>query len=323
MRSVNTLLLNWYTEPGSVDHEAFRPWVVAGLKGEVAFDAAVWGRLPAADGGPRDVMGAYLYGVDKAVLQSMGSLWLDHLPANAEAEADAIVNLSLADSGWQGARYLPLQRHAQRFGLQNALVARCNDPAGGGQFVMLARRAAVHRFSPAEALRFELLAPHMMQSFAARRKAFLATMGVKGAQAPSVSAAAIVDRAGYVHDQHTRFATMLRREWSDWPGRRLPEPLLDVTARRAGAAWRFVGMQISADFLPVDDVFVVTARPRRRTDGLTEREGEIALRYAAGGSFREVAESLNVSPATVRSHLRNVFGKLQIRNKVQLAAMLQ
>lgn len=55
---------------------------------------------------------------------------------------------------------------------------------------------------------------------------------------------------------------------------------------------------------------------------LTPREREIAQLVAAGSSNREVAERLFVSPKTIESHLSHVFTKLDVRNRVELAALL-
>ncbi len=60
-------------------------------------------------------------------------------------------------------------------------------------------------------------------------------------------------------------------------------------------------------------------RPSGETDsGLTEREREIALLVAAGRTNREVAEQLVLSTRTVEAHLRNVYGKLGVRSRVEL-----
>jgi DNA-binding CsgD family transcriptional regulator len=51
---------------------------------------------------------------------------------------------------------------------------------------------------------------------------------------------------------------------------------------------------------------------------LTAREREIALLVAAGRTNREVAEQLVLSSRTVEAHLRNVYGKLGVRSRVEL-----
>jgi ATP/maltotriose-dependent transcriptional regulator MalT len=51
---------------------------------------------------------------------------------------------------------------------------------------------------------------------------------------------------------------------------------------------------------------------------LTAREREIALLVAAGRTNREVAEQLVLSLRTIEAHLRNVYGKLGVRSRVEL-----
>ncbi len=59
-----------------------------------------------------------------------------------------------------------------------------------------------------------------------------------------------------------------------------------------------------------------------RADGLTQREREVALLVAEGLRSREVAERLSIAPQTVKSHLKTIFDKLGVRNRVELARRL-
>ena len=64
-------------------------------------------------------------------------------------------------------------------------------------------------------------------------------------------------------------------------------------------------------------------RPSSETgSGLTEREHEIARLVAAGRTNREVAEQLVLSTRTIEAHLRNIFGKLGVRSRVELTRAL-
>jgi DNA-binding CsgD family transcriptional regulator len=60
-----------------------------------------------------------------------------------------------------------------------------------------------------------------------------------------------------------------------------------------------------------------------RSDGLTQREREVALLVADGLRSREVAERLAIAPQTVKSHLKTIFDKLGVRNRVELARRLE
>jgi ATP/maltotriose-dependent transcriptional regulator MalT len=56
---------------------------------------------------------------------------------------------------------------------------------------------------------------------------------------------------------------------------------------------------------------------------LTAREREIAELVAAGRTNREVAEELVLSTRTIEAHLRNIYGKLEVRSRVELARIAE
>jgi DNA-binding NarL/FixJ family response regulator len=74
------------------------------------------------------------------------------------------------------------------------------------------------------------------------------------------------------------------------------------------------------------------AEPRRKNakasnagdgiPGLTPREIEILKLLAKGRSNREVAEVLTISEQTVKNHVSTLLGKLQLRNRVELALLV-
>jgi DNA-binding NarL/FixJ family response regulator len=61
-------------------------------------------------------------------------------------------------------------------------------------------------------------------------------------------------------------------------------------------------------------------RPASATEGdpLTAREREIAELVASGRTNREIAEQLVLSPRTIEAHLRSIYGKLEVRSRVEL-----
>jgi DNA-binding CsgD family transcriptional regulator len=60
----------------------------------------------------------------------------------------------------------------------------------------------------------------------------------------------------------------------------------------------------------------------RRMDDLplSAREGEACLLLLAGHSRPAIAEKLGVSQHTAIAHCRNIYGKLDVRNRAELAA---
>jgi two-component system nitrate/nitrite response regulator NarL len=59
--------------------------------------------------------------------------------------------------------------------------------------------------------------------------------------------------------------------------------------------------------------------PRERWGSLSKRERQIASLVLQSLRYKEVADSLHISEHTVRNHLRNVFTKLRITSRVELA----
>ncbi len=59
--------------------------------------------------------------------------------------------------------------------------------------------------------------------------------------------------------------------------------------------------------------------PTGRLSVLTKREHEIANLAARGSKNDEIAAQLNIAPGTVKTHLRNIYSKLDVDSRVHLA----
>ncbi len=60
-----------------------------------------------------------------------------------------------------------------------------------------------------------------------------------------------------------------------------------------------------------------------KRDGVSERESQVLVLCAQGLTNREIAAALYIGNETVKTHLRNVFDKLGLRNRVEAAAFVQ
>ena len=316
--AANLMTLEWHSRAALTGFESHQTWVLALLKQRLHFDGAVWGLQANVAAAGRRIGATHLHALPSGAMSEF-----EH--ARGSELISALSGHVVCHSIEQLPNYIgdrtTLDWHSRQFGMPHSICVLWPDPrTAGRQFVMLTRKTAA--FNSAEVDEFGFVAPHMMLSYASSRALFL-SRPAGNERRVAAAAVGIFDRHGLLHDQQPSFVSTLRREWADWPGQRLPEPLSELAARRAGSSWRFLGAQVRADFAPLADLYIVTARPRHSADALTPREGEVAESYAAGKNFREIATALQLSPATVRSHLRNVFGKLQIRNKSQLAAVLR
>jgi DNA-binding NarL/FixJ family response regulator len=60
---------------------------------------------------------------------------------------------------------------------------------------------------------------------------------------------------------------------------------------------------------------VPTAREAARLQLLTDRENEILKLMARGATNTEIAETLYVAEATVKTHIGSIFAKLGVRDR--------
>jgi DNA-binding CsgD family transcriptional regulator len=90
---------------------------------------------------------------------------------------------------------------------------------------------------------------------------------------------------------------------------------------RAGAVWDAGRIRGRLRGLGVRRRLVSAQRPDRGWAAMTDSELAVARLVADGLSNREVAERLFVSHHTVNSHLRHVFGKLDVNSRVELTRL--
>ena len=73
------------------------------------------------------------------------------------------------------------------------------------------------------------------------------------------------------------------------------------------------------------DALSMLGQPGRRAaafagrDGLTSRERDVARLAASGATARQIAETLHIGERTVETHLGNVYAKLGVQSKLELA----
>jgi DNA-binding NarL/FixJ family response regulator len=85
----------------------------------------------------------------------------------------------------------------------------------------------------------------------------------------------------------------------------------------AGEHW--VGRERVADLVALLRTGTTAPFDGARPFGLTSREMEVVRAVVAGCTNREIAQKLSISPNTTKHHLSNVFDKLGVSNRLELA----
>jgi LuxR family maltose regulon positive regulatory protein len=50
---------------------------------------------------------------------------------------------------------------------------------------------------------------------------------------------------------------------------------------------------------------------------LTPREKQVLYLLSKGFTYKKISEPLNVSPETIKKHLKNIYKKLKVQNKIE------
>ncbi|GAA2147601.1 response regulator transcription factor [Kitasatospora kazusensis] len=99
----------------------------------------------------------------------------------------------------------------------------------------------------------------------------------------------------------------------DAGGEEIARAIADV---RSGAA----GLSPQVQRRLLERLSAAPAGPAELPDGLTAREAEVLALIADGLSNTEIAQQLFVSPATVKTHINNLFAKTAVRDRAQAVA---
>ncbi len=98
------------------------------------------------------------------------------------------------------------------------------------------------------------------------------------------------------------------------------DDLIDAI-RRANAGEAIVAPSMAVKLL--DEFAALSSAGQWRESGgedLSAREREVLRLIAQGLSNKEIGAALSLSPHTIKSHLRSILDKLQLRNRAEVAA---
>lgn len=311
LQRYNALLLRLYEAARTFSVEIFQHRAME-LVGELLpFDGGWWGRAT-AEGRAHKVHCSYLHGLPQDLPQLLNATDPENLVARRTREAPD-------RSHWFGPEDWSTQSStaalAVHMGISQALcITQVDGQTGLASFVSLTRRDATPMFSEHERSLLELLAPHMAAALDLCCATYMSRL-----HRGDNTAILTTDSQGWLHVAEPAVALLLRSEWPDWNGPRLPAALTKQIAERSPL---FVGQQLRVDIAWTGEHVLVTLRPRNARDILTSKEYAVAEAYSHGHSYKEVAQMLELAPATVRHHLSATYLKLGVSDKAALARML-
>ena len=259
-------------------------------------------------------------GIDaRAVFESYAKVaHLDALTPRMLACPGSVCPLDCDAPELAGEQHRPLREHLERFQIRHGAGVSLVSPNDGTVFwVQLFRSAPGEHMTEAELTALGALAPYLADAISVHHMGNWRTSPELGLNELPV---ALVDDTGCFKQLTPAFAQAYFQE------REFPQGYLVLGAERLRAIQR--GESCS---LPNKQVvygvrdergWLLRVRPRSRADQLTARERQVAYAYAEGSSYTEIADMLDIAPATVRRHLTNLYDKLAISHRVELIAVL-
>ncbi|MDK2125222.1 response regulator transcription factor [Parachitinimonas caeni] len=128
---------------------------------------------------------------------------------------------------------------------------------------------------------------------------------------------AICDANGHSRYIEHGFEALIHAEW---PNMANGWPIDKIASFLHAAEETFVGNAVMLAKRNIEGCWFIWARGKLPIDSLTPRELTVVEAMAEGLSHKEIAQRLDLSPATVRSHIQRIHEKLNVKTNAELIA---
>lgn len=314
-RELSLFLLDLYAVASRASIGEFECRFFQLLSRYLPFDAAWTGVANHTPGGP--VMhNSYLYRLPHAFFTDWKRVRdcdpLAHRTLHGAYGRAAI--LSVVEPGLDGR----FRDWCVKYGLAQLMcVCTLDRRFGLTTFLSIYRHALNRPFTEEDARRYEDVIAHLAAALTINRAAQLTRLR---SEAAASTVRAICDNFGVLHHADAGFGAVLRSEWPDWAGSRLPPAFVEHLRRRVSQPYS--GDALCMRCMPVAGLFQLEVRPRSLLDRLSPRELAAIRYYGEGRSHKEVAQQMEIAPATVRHYLRCAYRKLGMHDKSQIGGVL-
>lgn len=282
------------------------------LQAELPFESGIWA-TGVMDPGPT-LHSVVTYNQPPEMMQAWQSLASHDTLLAASLRRPGQTLRATADGLEGGPPFHPeVREHARRYGMEQVLGTSYVDPVLGlVEGFGIYRSKPEARFTEPERLLTQHALPHLSEAWRINRLRLIRQDHPTSATALAL---AVCDGKGLLHTVGANFSTLMREEWPDWRGPKIPARWL------SGGRKTFVGQHIATTLEPINDLWLVRLRRRSPLDSLTSREIDVARRFGFGMNYQDIATELHIAPATVRNHLANIYAKVGVSNKVELARL--
>lgn len=233
---------------------------------------------------------------------------------------------------FSGKEKRPLFDYAKRFEHANGISALyvLDQDSPHAQSISIFRADKENHFLEQDRLIIEQVFPHLLEALNINQ-ALAIHRSINDTDRSTV---AIARQNGALHFCSMGFRKLLNMEWPDWESAILPGPLMDGLARVGQTGFCTASIRVSVKcvgellFLKASKLSVPVTCPTIHLEllksvyGLTPAEARVAIALLEGGSARNVADYLNVSPHTVRTQLKQIYAKLGVDTRARFVKLM-
>lgn len=316
MKSFSNYLLSLHRGALELPTDQFKDWALNLTKSQLSFDSCAWAASSWVDNQPL-IHSIHLHQLREDFIPN----WFKHQHED-KLVRDMSSSLNCAFKVDVAAEYAGTniyEHHCKRFQLEHIVGTTMLDEDTQLLNVICFYRTNPNQpFSENDRLLKEELDQHLIEAVRTNWLTNLPHL-FSPKQRSSFSSIAACDAAGSLQVAMPSFVDSCRREWPTWKGPYLPSDVIDKL--REGSQ-KYVGNEIAVSMRPLGDIIVLRARSKVPADELTLRELEVAQHFSDGSDYKTIAQSLALSPSTIRTHLNNIYVKLSIDNKANLVSEL-
>ncbi|RYF70348.1 MAG: LuxR family transcriptional regulator [Comamonadaceae bacterium] len=301
-----------HAQPQDMLHQALHV-----LRALVPFDSAWWGEVSAGDVhiAPRNWLHGSI-GLSKSFAQE----W------NALAAEDEFARVSMQRLGTvirerdvieDPPGHPDVLAFSERHGLYHCMAITAELPDSGLLFfVSVYRPSARSEFTQEESVLFGEFVVHLLQHWH-----HLLQRLQRDSPSRPWGSFALADPSGELLFVGLRISMALSEAWPGWSGARLPTDVIKALARAPCSIT--VGKSCRLQLAACGPLVSISLASRHHKSPLAPRELSVATLYARGQSSKDIAATLGLTPATVRTYLRTAYAVLGVRNKLELVGALR
>lgn len=327
MEIPNKLLLDIYDSAQHCGVNEYNEYALRTLKKVLHFDSAAVVDFSVTEEQKLVIQGLHLHAAPLERLldrpKTVGTEMLDK--SGAVRSRDKILTKALARRGKSVVVDIAesfsdptILRYCRKYDTAHSLTFIAGQtPAGSIPAVALWRATRKNAYTDAHGAAADLLLPHLLHGNQINKR-----LALSSSSKPVGRSVAFATPDGVLYLVEPEVIRLLQREWSQWTPPFLPSVLMDALRQDREMVYAGRAISVRASLQAHAICLVITAH-ERETPALTRAEQRVASLAAQGLQYKEIAQLLDVSPATIRNQLHSAYSKLGVSNKTSLAGVLQ